>query len=149
MPGGAPKGNKNHLKHGGTKERLYYIWKTMRERCNTKTCKKYPIYGGRGILICEEWDDYASFRSWAHSHGYKGNLTIDRIDVNGNYEPSNCRWVTVAEQANNRRNTIFVVDDGVKISFADFCRKYSLKYKTEYQRYRRTNLLPFGAVCAS
>ena len=91
--------------HGKGKTRLYRIYHNMKSRCYNKNRERYKNYGGRGISVCDEWlADFKAFYDWSMANGYSDELQIDRIDVNGNYEPSNCRWVTVTDQANNKRN---------------------------------------------
>ena len=98
----AGKSNWNY-KHGETKTRLFKIWSSMHERCERSKHVYFKDYGGRGITVCEEWGDYIRFAEWARNNGYSDKLTIDRIDNDGNYEPSNCRWITEKEQHSNKR----------------------------------------------
>ena len=93
-----------NTKHGYSKEPLYFVWKTMRQRCNNPNQHDYRWYGAKGVTICPEWDDYMAFREWALSHGYDGKLTIDRIDFNKGYSPDNCRFITIQEQQQNKSN---------------------------------------------
>lgn len=89
--------------HGQSQTRLYMIWQTMKKRCLNIKRRDYKYYGGRGIRICDEWlNNFKSFFEWAVTHGYNDNLTIDRINNDGNYEPSNCRFVTMAVQNMNK-----------------------------------------------
>ena len=97
-------GNEN-VKHGGSskKERLYRIWRGMKQRCNNPNATGFSRYGGRGITVCDEWkNNYSAFREWALSHGYADDLTIDRIDNDKDYFPDNCQWATKAQQVRNR-----------------------------------------------
>lgn len=109
---------KCNITHGKSGTRLYRLWRSMITRCECTVSKCYKNYGGRGIKVCDEWrNDYQAFHDWALETGYdenapKGQYTIDRIDVNGNYEPSNCRWATKTEQANNKRNNHFLELNG-------------------------------------
>ena len=120
--------------HGGTGTRLHNIWLSMRERCYRENHPYYGDYGGRGITICDEWDDFTKFRDWAIANGYADNLTIDRIDSNGNYEPLNCRWATMKEQQNNRRSNRIVYYKGLKYTLTELSEKAGINKTTLKER---------------
>ena len=124
--------------HGAEKTRVYHIWQGIKRRClNTKDAN-YKRYGARGIKICKEWiNDPKAFIEWAYNNGYNDTLTIDRINVDGNYEPSNCRWISLKEQAINRRNTILINYKNKKKSLIEWCSILNLKYSKIYLRIYR------------
>ena len=106
-----------HITHGESKSRLYPIWMSFKARCDNPNNTSYPNYGARGITYCEEWKKYENFAKWARESGYddtvkRGKCTLDRIDVNGNYCPSNCRWVNQKIQGNNTRVNHLVTANG-------------------------------------
>lgn len=118
--------------------RLYSIYTNMKTRCYNPHCHAYDRYGGRGIKVCVEWlEDWWSFHDWAISNGYDDSLTIDRIDVNGNYEPSNCRWATTEEQAYNKRNTVRVEINGEYLTLKEIAVKYNINEHTVRTRYKK------------
>lgn len=108
--------------HGETNTRIHKIWSSMHERCERKSHEHFDCYGGRGIKICEEWDKYEKFREWALNNGYKENLTLDRIDVNGDYCPENCRWSDWTTQQNNKRNNHNLTYRGQAKTIAEWSR---------------------------
>lgn len=131
----------NCLKHGaysnfekGKRERLYSTYSKMKQRCYNKNNKDYNYYGGRGILICDEWLDkengYEIFREWSLNNGYTDDLTIDRIDVNGNYKPSNCRWVDMKTQMNNTRQNHMITYNGKTQSLTMWSEELDIPYST-------------------
>lgn len=122
--------------HGGKHSRLYNIWCAMKDRCYRSSNHVYKDYGGRGIYVCEEWkSDFSNFRDWAMNNGYNDHLTIDRIDVNGIYEPSNCRWADMNVQANNRRNSIRIEYNGECHSIPEWSKITGISYDTIHGRY--------------
>lgn len=123
------------FKHGGKGEKLYEVWCSMRARCNRKADKRYAVYGGKGVKVCEEWNDYGAFRTWALNSGYQIGLTIDRINNDGNYEPSNCRWATYKMQANNQQNTVFITYRGFRKSLHEWADFLGISANTLYSRY--------------
>lgn len=123
--------------HGQSKTRLYNTWTNIKQRClNTKNPRS-KHYGHRGISICKEWaDSYESFRDWANANGYSDQLTIDRIDVNGDYEPINCRWVTNRDQQLNKRNNRLIVYDDKEKTITEWAQIKGLNIKTIEGRLR-------------
>lgn len=138
---------KYRTKHGGRHERLYYIWRGMKERCHNPQNKDYESYGAKGVRVCEEWlNDFASFREWAVKNGYGNHLTIDRVNPCGNYEPMNCRWLTLSLQNRNKRNTIKIELNGKVVPLVAICEQYGLKYVTVYARIFRMGIPPEKAL---
>lgn len=107
--------------HKKSRTKLYNVWNTMKSRCYNEKAEKYKDYGARGITVCDEWlHNFQAFYEWAMANGYEENLTIDRKDVNGNYEPSNCRWSTTKEQANNKRTNRYITYNGETHTLAEW-----------------------------
>ena len=127
----------NH-KHKMSGTRIYETWQDMKRRCYNKQNARYDRYGGRGITVCDEWlNNFQSFYDWAISNGYSDDLTIDRIDNDGNYEPSNCRWSTAKEQCNNRGSNINITIGNATKSLMRWCEIFNVDYKKVYARYKR------------
>jgi len=119
-------GNRSRT-HGESGTRIHRIWKSMRKRCINPSETAYPNYGGRGITVCDEWQDFETFASWARANGYADNLTIERIDVNGNYCPENCTWATMAEQSRNKRSNVKVEINGIQMCLSDAARAHGIE----------------------
>lgn len=128
-------------KHGLSQTRLYRINRGMINRCYKKQEKDYKNYGGRGIKICSEWlnkeNGFINFYNWSINNGYKDNLTIDRINVNGNYEPNNCRWATIKEQSNNKRNNHNLTYKGKTYTITEWARILKITYATMLDRTKK------------
>lgn len=125
-----------NTKHGAAQTRLYKIWKGMKQRCLYRKHTHYKEYGGRGITICEEWkNNFKAFYEWSIQNGYTDKLTIDRIDVDGNYEPSNCRWVDMKTQCRNKKNNTIVVYEGKEITLAEAAELSGINRKTFIRHY--------------
>lgn len=134
---------KKNKKHGLSKSRLYVIYSGMKARCYDKKHISYQYYGGRGINICNEWkNDFYSFYKWAIDNGYddtkkRGELTIDRIDVNSDYSPENCRWVSIKEQNRNHRNNYKITFNGKTYCVSEWAERLGIKPQTIKRRIAR------------
>lgn len=130
--------NREHgraIQHGMSRTRIYRTYCGMKARCDNPNDQHYKDYGGRGIKICKYWRGimgFTHFYEWAMKNGYKENLTIERIDVNGNYEPSNCKWITNSEQQGNKRNTKRYNINGELLTMRQLSVKYNIKPYTLY-----------------
>jgi len=123
--------------HGESKTRLYKIWQHMKGRCDNCNSDNYKYYGGRGVTYCEEWKTYKPFKEWALKNGYKEDLSIDRIDFNGNYTPDNCRWITMEEQHKNCRKCILLTHNGETHTLRDWAKQLGINPNTLSDRYRK------------
>lgn len=128
---GCIKNTRNGLSHS----RLFKIYSHMVDRCYNPKNNRYGSYGKRGIKVCQEWlDDFMNFYNWANNNGYKDTLTIERIDVNKDYCPENCKWITKSEQAWNRTNNVRVTINDETHCLAEWCRIYKLPYSVVSKR---------------
>lgn len=132
----AERGRKRLTTHGLSHSRLYKIWVDMLSRCENKNVANYERYGGRGIKVCEEWHNFELFATWAFSNGYAEDLSIDRENVNGNYEPGNCKWATRIEQQNNRRDSTRLAYNGETHTLPEWERITGINRSTLRSRVR-------------
>ena len=132
-----------HTTHGMSETRLYHIWSNMIDRCENQNVSHYFRYGGRGITICKEWrNSFEAFGNWALSNGYRDDLSIDRIDVNGNYCPENCRWATPKEQSNNKRNNHLIEYNGETKTMKQWCDQFGVSFDLVKQRINKLGWSP-------
>ena len=125
-------------KHGKHNTRLYGIYYNMKRRCYSKKDKKYPIYGGKGIRICNDWlENFMNFYNWAILNGYADNLTIDRIDGTKNYEPNNCRWITIKEQNNNLKSNHIINFNNKILTMSQWSEELQIPYNFLSNRIRK------------
>lgn len=123
--------SKRMTTHGMSKTKLYDVWLKMRHRCFNEKDQDYEYYGERGIKVCDEWNEkFESFYEWSNSNGYKEGLTIDRINVNGDYEPSNCRWVNREVQMNNTRANKILTIQGISHTMAEWSKMFGKDQET-------------------
>ena len=132
------KGDKGHLKHGLRNTRLYRIWANIKTRCYNENDPHFERLGKRGIKMCDEWrNDFKVFYDWSMSHGYSDELTIDRIDNDGNYEPKNCRWTTIKEQNKNKRNVKYITYAGKTQTIPEWTKELRFGKETIRERLKR------------
>lgn len=133
------KANSQNFIHGEAhKTRLYKIWSGMKERCYRVNHNHYGRYGGRGIIVCDTWkSNYLAFKEWAMSNGYADDLTLDRINIDGNYEPSNCRWIPLSEQPKNKSDNRIVEYKGKKYILSELAKMAGMNHSTLTYRINR------------
>lgn len=132
--------------HRMSRTRLYRIWCDMKNRCYNKNVNNYHSYGGRGVKVCDEWLDSSRFFEWAKSSGYTDEMTIERIDIDGNYEPSNCKWITLKEQQWNKTTSHLIEIDGKTKCLREWCDEFRASYKTVHHRIKVLGWEPVRAL---
>jgi hypothetical protein len=136
------KFSKATLTHGMTGQRLYRVWRSMKARCDNPNDSAYENYGARGIEVCDQWQEFEPFRDWSLANDYNAKMTIERNNVNGNYEPSNCRYIPLGEQTRNTRRTIWIKDQTHLISLPQFCENHAVPYLLVYSALKLKQLYP-------
>lgn len=123
------------VKHGLYHTKLHGVWNNMKQRCVNPNHIAYPNYGGRGITVCKEWQEFLPFYLWSMEHGYADGLSIDRIDNDLGYSPENCRYVSRTVQNNNNRRNIHITANGKTMTLPEWARILHIKQTTLYRRY--------------
>jgi hypothetical protein len=124
-------------RHGFSKTKNWNVWQSMLQRCNNSNNKDYTNYGGRGIKVCEDWLEYINFYNWSMINGYCEGVSIDRVNPDGNYEPTNCRLITNKEQQNNKRNNIHIIYEGKILTLTELAEIRGIKREVLEMRYIR------------
>lgn len=124
------KGDIGHKTHGLGKPATYSHWYNMKTRCFNKNNHKYKDYGARGITVCNEWVSFVNFHNWAMNNGFEEGLTLERIDVNGNYCPENCTWIPMAQQAKNKRTSRLITYNGITDTIQGWTKRLGFKKET-------------------
>lgn len=127
---------KKNKKHGMSRNRLHRIWCNIKSRCNNPNVRSYEFYGKKGIRVDAVWDDFIDFKKWSLDNGYNDELTLDRIDYNGNYSPNNCRWIPMNEQYFNRSDNVYIEVEGERKVLTELAREHDLKPSLLLERYR-------------
>lgn len=125
--------------HGLSKTRLYREWANMISRCENSLSTAYNRYGAVGISVCEEWHEFECFNDWSLNNGYNDNLTIDRISNNKGYSPSNCRWATMLEQANNKSTNVYITHKEETHTLSEWARIYNMNKYCLYERHKKSS----------
>lgn len=133
------KASISNKKHGHTRTSLHNRWKAIKQRCLNPNNPRYSDYGKRGITLCEEWYSYENFEKWSLENGYEEGLSLDRIDNEKGYEPSNCRWSNDIVQNRNKRNVVWISNGKSKIRLREVSEITGIAYGTLYDRYSKSN----------
>ena len=130
---------KAQITHGCSKTQLYELWGDIRKRCANPKASRFEYYGGKGISVCEEWQDFSNFKKWCEENGYQQGLTIGRIDINKSYSPENCRIVPLSVDCNNRSSNRVYTYNGKTQTLMQWCTEFGLKYSVILQRITRSH----------
>lgn len=128
---------KIHASHGKSRTDIHHVWQCMKDRCLNPNAQEAKHYIDRGIKVCDEWLDFNNFYEWAMANGYKKGLSLDRIDNDGNYEPSNCRWATAKQQCRNRSNNVVLTWNGESHCVSEWAEILGINKTTIFTRLRR------------